>query len=39
MHQLYQIVYNNIASSLFKNDRLAFGLYLLKGAKPDLINN
>lgn len=39
MHSLYQIVYNNIASSLFKNDRLSFGLYLLKGVKPELIND
>ena len=34
---LYRIVYNNIATSLFKNDRLTFGLHLLKGVKPELV--
>lgn len=28
---LNKIIFNNIASSLFKADRLSFGLYLLKG--------
>lgn len=29
---LSKIIYNNIASSLFKADRLTFGLHLVKGA-------
>lgn len=31
---LYKIVYNSIASSLFKKDRMAFALHLLHGIKP-----
>lgn len=30
-------VFNQIAGSLFKQDRLIFGIHLLKGCKPDLI--
>lgn len=37
-HFLNKIIFNNIASSLFKVDRLSFGLYLLKGVSPDLIS-
>lgn len=37
VQSLYKIVYNNVATSLFKNDRLAFGLHLLRGVKPELI--
>ena len=35
---LNKIIFNNIASSLFKVDRLSFGLYLLKGIQPDSIS-
>lgn len=33
---LSQIVFNNIASSLFKVDRLTFALYLLKATVTDI---
>lgn len=36
---LNKIIFNNIASSLFKVDRLSFGLYLLKGVNHDLISD
>lgn len=35
---LNKIIFNNIASSLFKVDRLAFGLYLLKGVNSEAIS-
>ena len=35
---LNKIIFNNIASSLFKVDRLSFGLFLLKGVTQDLIS-
>lgn len=33
---LNRIVYNSIASSLFKKDRMAFALHLIHGIKPEL---
>lgn len=30
---LYKIVYNSIASSLFKKDRMAFALHMLRGIR------
>lgn len=33
---LYKIVYNSIASSLFKKDRMAFALHLLHGIRSEL---
>lgn len=35
---LNKIIFNNVASSLFKVDRLSFGLYLLKGVNPQAIS-
>lgn len=29
--EINKIVFNNVSSALFKKDRLAFGLYLVKG--------
>ena len=34
---LNKICFNNIASSLFKADRLSFGIYLLRGINPETI--
>ena len=34
--QLYKIIFNSIASSLFKSDRLMFGIHLVHGIFPDL---
>jgi hypothetical protein len=33
---LNKIIFNNIASSLFKADRLSFGLYLIKGVTSEI---
>jgi len=33
---LYKIIYNAVASSLFKKDRMAFALHMLHGVRPEL---
>jgi dynein heavy chain 2 len=35
---LYKNVFNQVASSLFKSDRLMFGLHLVRGTKPELFD-
>ena len=36
-NNLIKNVINQIAASLFKNDRLMFSLHLTKGIKPELV--
>jgi hypothetical protein len=33
-NEVNKIVFGNVSSALFKKDRLAFGLYLVKGVFP-----
>jgi len=35
-NQLFRIVFNHVGSSLFKRDRLMFGLHIVKGMRPEL---
>ncbi len=37
-NEVNKIVFNNVSSALFKKDRLAFGLYLVKGVFPQEIS-